>query len=72
MKNEMELPEPVQQTINNLDLQGASIDEVVQDIADQSNQFAFRLLIASAILKRLSNNIKPASNEGEEHLQPDA
>jgi hypothetical protein len=65
----MQLPESIQNTINNLDLQGATVGEIAKDIVEQANQFAYRLMIASALLEKLSGDVKGLANESKEHLQ---
>ena len=65
----MQLPENIQQTINNLDLQGATVNEIAKDLVEHTNQFAFRLLVASALLEKLSGEVKDLANESKEQLQ---
>ena len=68
----MQLPESIQNTINNLDLQGATAQEIAKDLVEHANQFAFRLMVASALLEKISGEVKDFANESEEQLQPSA
>ena len=61
----MQLPENIQQTIDNLDLQGATAQEIAKDLIEQANQFAFRLMVASALLEKLSGEVKDLANESQ-------
>jgi hypothetical protein len=60
----MQLPESIQNTINSLNLQGATVEEIIKDLVDQSNQFSLRLMIATALLEKLT------SDERHKQLQP--
>ena len=61
----MQLPDNIQQTIDNLDLQGATAQEIAKDLIEQANQFAFRLMVASALLEKLSGEVKNLANESK-------
>lgn len=58
----MQLPEPIQQAIDQTNLESASLNEIVKDIIEQTKQLSFRLMIASALLEKLSGG----TNEAEE------
>lgn len=60
----MQLPESIQNTINGLNLQGDTVEEIIKDLVDQSNQFSLRLMIATALLEKLT------ADEGHKQLQP--
>lgn len=59
----MQLPDNIQQTIDNFDLKGATAQEIAKDLIEQANQFAFRLMVASALLEKLSGEVKDLANE---------
>jgi hypothetical protein len=61
----MQLPDNIQQTIDNLDLKGATVQEIAKDLVEQANQFAFRLMVASALLEKLSGEVKDLANENQ-------
>jgi hypothetical protein len=68
----MQLPDSIQQTIDNLNLQGATAQEIAKDLIEQANQFAFRLMVASALLEKISGEVKDFANESKEQLQQNA
>lgn len=61
----MQLPESIQQTIDNLDLKDATVQEIAKDLVEHANQFAFRLMVASALLEKLSGEVKDLANESQ-------
>lgn len=50
----MQLPESLQQTIAETNLTSASLKEIVEDVIEHTKQLSFRLMIASALLEKLS------------------
>lgn len=64
----MQLPETIQSTIDSLDLKSTTASEVAKDLVEHANQFAYRLMVASALLERLCADVKDIANEGKEQL----
>jgi hypothetical protein len=58
----MQLPESLQQTIAETNLTSASLKEIVEDVIEHTKQLSFRLMIASALLEKLSGE----TNETQE------
>lgn len=58
----MQLPESLQQTIDQTNLTSASLKEIVDDVIEHTKQLSFRLMIASALLEKLSGG----TNETQE------
>jgi hypothetical protein len=50
----MQLPESLQETISQTNLTSASLKEIVEDVIEHTKQLSFRLMIAAALLEKLS------------------